>query len=391
MDYLARAKQLKETMVADRRFFHVNAEVGMGTEKAAAHVMEVLTSLGYSPKRCGGTGVVATVGKEGGKCILLRSDMDALPMMETSGEPFACTTGASHSCGHDLHAARMLGAARLLKENEENLQGMVKIMFQPGEEIFQGSKAMMADGLLENPKPDVAVAFHTAPGRIPLGLHMYNDKGTMMYSNDSFKITCKGVSTHGAYPELGVSPINIAAHTYLALQELISREKPCAVPAVLTVGTIHAGLVNNTIPAEAVMEGTLRTTDKELREKLKARLVTVCQLTAQTYGGEATVEWVAEVPPVICNPEVTKEVLGYMAEVPVEGQYPIPDMVASASEDFACILEQIPGAFMYLSAGFPDRDVAPSHNPAVVFNEDVLPTAAAYLAQIATRWLEDHR
>lgn len=390
MDFWTRAHEIKDEMVAHRRYFHENAEVGMETVKAADYVMAKLTEMGYEPRRCGGNGVVAVVGKAGGKCLMLRADMDALPMMEESGEPFACKTGAVHACGHDMHAAWLLGAAKLLKENEGELKGCVKLMFQPGEEVFGGCKAMLADGVLENPKPDVAISFHTAPGRIPLGLHMYNDTNTMMYSNDSFRIVCKGVATHGAYPELGVSPINIAAHVYLGMQEIIAREKACTVPAVLTVGKINAGLANNSIPEEAVMEGTLRTTDKELREKLKGRLITMVEKTAEAYGGSAVVEWTAEVPPVICNPDFTKEVLKYMAEVPVPGQYPVPGMQASASEDFACILDLVPGTLMYLSAGFLDRDVAPSHNSKVVFNEDALPTAAAYMAHTATRWLEDH-
>lgn len=388
MDYLKRATEIKEEMVENRRYIHTNAECGLDTVKAADYVMAKLTEMGYEPKRCGGNGVVATVGKAGGKCIMLRADMDALPMTEESGEPFACTTGASHSCGHDMHAAWLLGAAKLLKENEAELQGCVKLMFQPGEETFQGSKAMLADGVLEG--VDAAMAFHCATGRLPLGLVMYNDKNTMMYSNDSFKITCVGFPTHGAYPEHGISPINIAAHVYLGLQELIAREKPSTVPAVLTVGKINAGIANNSIPGECVLEGTIRTTDKEVREKLKARLVTMVEKTAEAYGGSAVVEWVAEVPPAICNPEMTKEILGYMGEVGVPGFYPIPDMQASASEDFACVMEQVPSVLMYLSTGYLDRDVTAAHTPTVVYNEEALPHAAAYMAQAATRWLENH-
>ena len=390
MDYLKRAEEIKDMMVDARRYIHQNAEVGLETKKAADYLEEKLTEMGYKPERIIENGLVATVGKPGGKVILLRADMDALPMTEESGEPFACTTGATHSCGHDLHAAWLLGAAKMLKENEENLKGMVKLVFQPAEETFQGSKAMIAAGSLENPKPDVAMAFHVAPGRIPLGLYMYNDKNTMMYSNDGFKITVNGVGSHGAYPNLGVSPINIGVHVYLALQEIIAREVPSTIPTIMTVGKFTAGLVSNAIPDSAVLEGTIRTTDPETRAFMVKRLQEVAEKTAEAYRGTATVEWGSEIPPAICNPEFTREVLKYMAELPVPGACPVPDMQASASEDFALVMERVPSALMYLSAGYPDRDVAPSHNPKVVFNEDVLPTAAAYLAHVATRWLEEN-
>lgn len=145
-------------------------------------------------------GVTATLGN-GGRVLLLRADMDGLPMPEESGEAFACPTGkTAHTCGHDFHAAMLLSAARILKEQESKLKGTVKFMFQPAEETFQGSKNMIEHGILENPKVDAALAYHVSPGKMPVGLFMYNDKGTMMYSVDGFKITVKGKGSHGAYP-----------------------------------------------------------------------------------------------------------------------------------------------------------------------------------------------
>ena len=388
MDYLKRAFELKDVIVADRRTVHQFAEIGMDTVQSADYIMAELTKLGYEPKRCGGNGVVATIGN-GGKTLLLRADMDALPFPEDSGEEFAATNGHSHSCGHDMHAAWLLGAARMLKENEAALEGTVKFMWQPGEETFQGSKAMLADGVLEG--VDAAMACHAAAGQIPLGLVMYNDKNTMMYSNDSFKITCVGYPSHGAYPEYGIDPINIAVHVYQGLQNLIAREKSSTIPMVLTVGKINAGVANNSLPGECVMEGTMRGTDKELREKLKARLVTTAEKIAEAFGGKAIVEWTAEVPPAICNPEMVKSVIGYLGEVGVQGFYPVPDMQASASEDFACVLEQVPGVLLYISTGYVDRPVAAAHDPKVIYNEDALCQAAAYIAHAATRWLADNK
>ena len=191
MDYYQRACELKEDTIANRRHIHTNAEVGLETPKARAFVKEKLREYGLEPRDCG-HGVVATLGS-GSPVILLRADMDALPMPEESGEPFACPDGEhAHACGHDFHAAMLLTAARMLKETEGDLKGTVKLMFQPAEETFEGAKDMIAAGVLEDPKPDVALAYHVAPGQMPVGIFMYNDKNTMMYSVDGFRIEVKG-------------------------------------------------------------------------------------------------------------------------------------------------------------------------------------------------------
>lgn len=231
MDYLKRAGELYEETVANRRWLHQNPEISMDLPKTSAFIWEKLTEMGYAPKRCGGDGIVATVGKAGGTTILLRSDMDALPMGEESGLPFASTCGAAHTCGHDCNAAQLLTAAKLLKENETALSGMVKLVFQPGEETFLGAKAMIADGLLEDPKPDAALSFHVTSGQTPPSVFIYNATGTMMNSVDGFRIRVQGKGAHGAYPERSVDPINIAVHIYLALESIVAREITSPQPA----------------------------------------------------------------------------------------------------------------------------------------------------------------
>ena len=169
MHYYKRALALREETIAHRRYLHTNAEVGLVMPKAKAYVMEKLIEYGITPSECG-HGVTATIGS-GGKCILLRADMDALPMAEESDEPFACPTGTeSHGCGHDLHAAMLLTAAKMLKENESALKGTVKLMFQPGEETLEGAKNMLENGILEDPVPDAALAYHVAAGKMPIGI-----------------------------------------------------------------------------------------------------------------------------------------------------------------------------------------------------------------------------
>ena len=392
MNYYERALELKDEIVENRRYFHTNAEVGVHMPKATAYVTEKLKEYGIEPKACG-EGVTATVGKPGGKVILLRADMDALSMPELSGLPFACPTGTEgHCCGHDLHAAMLLTAAKLLKENEAELNGTVKFMFQPGEENFTGAVNMLANGILENPKPDVALAYHVGPGKIPMGMFMYNDTGkAVMFSMDGFEIHIKGRGSHGAYPQMSIDPINIGVHVHLALQELIARECNPSDAAVLTVGQFQAGSAPNIIPESALLTGTIRTNSPDARKLLKQRLVEVSQRTAEVYGGTAEVVFTGEICPLICDAALTREMVGYMKELPIPGLTGYPGITASASEDFALVAEQIPSVFMYLSAGFLDeRGNASAHNPKVMFNEDVLPIGASCLAQCATQWLKNH-
>ena len=389
MNYYERALELKEETIANRRYFHQNAETGLDMPTAKAYVMNKLKEYGLIPKECG-HGVSATVGC-GGKVILLRADMDALPMPEESGEPFACTSGAAHACGHDFHAAMLLTAAKMLKENESNLKGTVKFMFQPAEETFEGSKDMMEHGILENPTVDAALAYHVSPGNMPVGLYMYNSSGTMMFSVDGFKITVSGKGAHGAYPHNSIDPINIAVHVYLALEALIAREADPKAACVLTVGKFEAGTAANIIPDYAVLEGTIRSNDPTNRELLVRRMKEVADKTAQVYGGSASIEMISEVPPLICDPELTEEMVSYMQEMNLPNAQPYPGISASASEDFASIAEKVPSTFIYLSAGFTDnREVYPAHNPKVQFNEDVCPIGASCLAYCATQWLNNH-
>jgi len=390
MNYYERALELKEETIANRRYIHANAEVGLDLPNTRAYVMEKLREYGLEPKECG-KGVTATLGK-GGKVLLLRADMDALPMTEESGEPFACQTGACHSCGHDFHAAMLLTAAKILKENENELCGTVKFMFQPAEETFQGCKNMVEHGILENPKVDAALAYHVSPGNMPVGIYMYNSTGAMMFSVDGFKITIHGKGEHGAYPHNSIDPINIAVHVYLALEALVAREADPNKSSIMTVGKFSGGTAANIIPDKAVLEGTIRTNDKAQRELLVRRMKEVAAKTAEAYYGTAEIEMTSEVAPLICDPKFTEEIVGYMKELNIPGMMPYPGITASASEDFATIADKVPSAFMYMSAGYTDeRGAYPAHNPKAQFNEDVCPIGVSCLAHCATQWLKNNQ
>ena len=391
MNYYERALELKDETIAHRRYFHTNAELGLNMPKGQAYVLAELKKLGIDAKPCG-HGVSATLGKPG-KCLLLRADMDALPMPEESGLPFACPTGTeAHCCGHDFHVAMLLTAAKMLKENEAELEGTVKFMFQPGEESFEGAKDMLEAGILENPKPDAALAYHVSTGKMPVGLYMYNATGTMMFSVDGFKITVHGKGAHGAYPHASIDPINVAAHIYIALEALIAREVDPAKANLLTVGKFNAGTAPNIIPDTATLEGTIRSNDKASRELLVRRMQEIAAKTAESFGATATVEMPSGVPPLVCDPKLTNEFVGYMQAMNIPGAMPYPNVSASASEDFASIAEKVPATFMYLSAGFTDgRPTAPAHNPKVIFNEDVCPIGASCYAHCATEWLKNNQ
>ena len=388
MDIYSEAKAIKDEAIENRRFFHKNAEAGLDMPAAQEYVINRLNEYGLKPEKCG-HGVTALLGR-GTPVLLLRADMDALPMEEMSGEEFACTNGNAHACGHDFHAAMLLGAAKLLKERESELKGTVKFMFQPAEETFEGSRDMIENGILENPHVDAALAFHVAPGKMLPGLFMYNSGKVMMNSVDGFRIDIRGKGGHGAYPNLSVDPLRIAVRIYTELEALIAREANPEKTCVLTVGQIHGGNAANIIPDSAFMEGTLRTNDKEEREKLVRRIAEVSQGIASLCGGSASVTKLSDVPPLVCDSELTEKMAGYMNELGIAR--PVPDMKANASEDFASVAEKVPSVFMYLSAGFDDeRGDYSAHNPKVRFNEDVLPLGIAALVHCAVRWLEDNR
>ena len=389
MDFYRRAEELKDEIVSHRRFIHRNAESGLELPVTAEYICGRLTEYGIQPQKCG-YGITACIGS-GKPVILLRADMDALPMDEDSGEKFASTNGCAHTCGHDFHAAMLLCAARMLKEAESSLKGTVKLMFQPGEEIIKGCRNMIENGILENPVPDAALAFHVAAGRVPDGMFMYNSRGTMMYSADHFRIKIQGKGGHGAYPGLAVNPLDMAVSIYHSLQGISASETGPDASCVLTVCRICGGDNTNIIPHTAVMEGALRTDSSSCRHHIKQRIERTVSAAAQMWGGCACTEWLSAVPPLVCDSKLTEDMAGYIRELPLPQLLPRGDMKASASEDFACIAEKLPSAMFYLSAGFDDsRGDYSAHHPKVMFNEDVCSFGAAAYAHCAARWLEEN-
>ena len=388
-DVLAAAREERETILAHRRTIHRCPEVGQELPRTAAYIAGELKKLGYQPQALGGGLVTAITGKDTGRCVLLRADMDALAGREQSGLDFQADNGAMHACGHDMHAAMLLGAAALLRKYQDRLNGTVKLVFQPDEEGFTGAKAMLKAGVLENPKPQAAIALHVNSGT-PSGMVMCG-RGTFMAGCTLFRVTVTGKGCHGAMPETGVDPINIAAHIYLALQELVSREVPAKSPAVVTVGRFQAGQLPNVIPDRAVLEGTIRTFDRELSQRLMDRIRQVAESVAAAFRGSALVEEPASAPPLRNDPALMDQAANWAEDIAGADRVIRLDQGGMGSEDFASYTYELPCAYLLLGAGTTQEDPKfgrPMHNPAVVFNEDVLPLGAALHTWLAIQELE---
>ncbi|MDR7870922.1 MAG: M20 family metallopeptidase [Tissierellaceae bacterium] len=389
MDNYKRAYEIKEDIIEYRRNIHSMAEVGFDLPNTSKYVKEKLIEFGYEPEEIIENGIVATVGK-GGRTILLRADMDALPMNEESGLEFAAKNGISHTCGHDLHAAMLLGAAKLLKEQEDTLKGTVKFMFQPAEELLGGARKMIEAGVLENPKVDGAIMFHVY-STIPKGVVVVNT-GVQAASNNNFKITVKGKGAHGAMPETGIDPIYIGAQIVIGLQELITREISYKNGAVLTTGNFEGGSAPNIIPDKAIIQGTMRTYDEDTQKYLVKRLPEIVKGIAETYRGTAEVEYLSDVPVLINDIEFSEEIINYIREFS-QGRYNVEQGSAvTASEDFALVAKEVPGCMLVLGAADPNADTLyPLHNPKVTFGEDAMPLGTAIFVECATRWLKDNQ
>ena len=366
---------LQEETVLHRRYLHEKAEVGLHLPKTMAYIRKTLSAVGIDAKPCG-KGLVAEVG-QGERLILLRADADALPMREDSGETFASKGNAAHTCGHDLHAAALLSAAKILKNREESLDRRVKLVFQPAEEPLLGCRNMIENGLLSE-KPSAAFALHVGAGNIPVGRVLYNAGGVMMLSCDRFRIVLKGKGGHAAYPQLARDPLAVAVKLYAAFESLMVKEKAPESSAVLSIGKLVAGEADNVICERAVIEGSLRTDDKALQEKLLARIQELVNGHASLYGVEADFEIFAHVPPLVCDKDLTEKIVKSLS---CEALSLLPDIRASASEDFALIAAEVPSCYLYFTAGFGDaRGKYPAHNPKVFFDEAVLSYAVATYA-----------
>ena len=383
---LEAARALQPRLVDLRRRIHQEPELGLDTPATREKVLEALVGLDLEISLHARTsGIVATLkGARGGRRVLLRGDMDALPMPEDTGLPYASQIeGRMHACGHDAHTAMLVGAAHLLAARADSLAGEVVFMFQPGEEAYGGAEVMLSEGL---PSCDGAFAIHVAP-QIPTG-KVATKPGPMMASYDDFEIEVRGRGGHASMPSDCLDPVPIACEIVQALQSFVTRQIPATDPGVLTVAQIHAGTTNNVIAESARLSGTMRALSDRTRALLIDGLTRVARGIAVAHGAEAHVDIQGGYPVVLNDADfeafsrdVVGELLGDGAVVPL----PAPIMGA---EDFAYVLDRTPGAMVLLGVRPQHTDAPePCHSSRMTLDEDAIALGAALHASIASRFL----
>jgi hippurate hydrolase len=396
---LQEAENIQEELVEIRRTLHQHPEVGFDLTFTKAYVKEQLEQMGYEVTELGKAGLVVLVGgKKPGKTMMLRADMDALAMTEEADVPYRSTIdGKMHGCGHDMHTTMLLGAAKVLKAHEEELEGTVKLVFQPAEEIFQGATDMIEHGVLENPTVDAAFMMHVAAGtQVPSGMLMIPGGGISMMSCEQYHITITGKSGHGSMPSASVDAITAAAQIHLTLQEINSRELPPEEYGVFTTCKFQAGETSNVFPETAQMWGTIRTLDTKDGKTggyIKKRMTEIAEGIATAMRCQAQVEFYDYCPTMMIDTDLADKTLPILRELcgdmaidmsAVNGGKP-----GGGSEDFSFVSHQVPTMAIYISAGSQQEGyVYGQHNSKVCFNDAILYRGSAAYAYMAYRWLQ---
>ncbi|MCX7024852.1 MAG: M20 family metallopeptidase [Spirochaetes bacterium] len=387
-EILEAAAGMKPWLVEVRRLLHMTPELGR-REKATSDLISLrLDELGIAHRR-GGTSIVGLVeGTSGGPTVALRADIDALPISEANDVGYRSrNAGVMHACGHDAHAAILLGVARYFSERRENLRGNIKLLFQPDEEGDGGAEIMIAGGCLENPRVDRVIGLHVMP-YIPTGTIEVR-KGALNGSSATLKITIRGKGAHGAYPELGIDAVLIAANVVMTLNTLVAR---CVSPleqAVITIGTISGGQRSNIIADEVRMTATMRTTSDAVRDALVARARAVVEGVAASFGGSGELELSYGYTALINHDRTVDTIVEVAGELLGKDAVRWKDKPSMGVEDFSFFIRERPGAFYHLGCGNEAKGItAPLHNSRFDIDEDCLVTGVAMQAGIASRLLE---
>jgi len=385
-DFLAEAQSLFEYTRSLRRDFHAHPELGFHEVRTAGIVAQELSKLGLEFNTgIAGTGVVALLeGAKPGPVILVRADMDALPILEETGAAYASQNpGVMHACGHDGHTAILLTVAKMLQAHRDELAGTVKFMFQPAEEGMGGAEKMIEGGILENPKVD----------RV-LGLHLWNEQpvgwfgisnGPMMAGAEIFKIKVQGKGGHGAAPHQSNDPVLAAAHIVSALQGIVARNVAPLQTAVVSVCTIHGGETFNVIPTAVDMTGTIRTFEPEVRTRVLQRFEETVHGVAEAMGCRATIDLDRLSPATVNHPETALLIQTIAHQLFPDAAIESANCITMGSEDFSFLLEKVPGCFFFVGSANPEKGLdAGHHHPKFDFDEVALPRAAALMATTIT-------
>lgn len=399
-----KAEEIRPLLTEDRRYLHQIPEVGTDLPLTSAYIQTKLNELKIPWRECGGslpeqmtedyikagfprmereTGIAAVIGS-GAPCILLRADMDALPIQEENDLEYCSVNGRGHMCGHDSHAAMLLGAARILKSMETELKGTVKLMFQPGEETGAGARLMVEDRILSDPKVDAAFALHVQPLE-PVGTAGYAI-GVNSASLDTFILKIKGHGGHSSQPQLCTDPLMVMNQVYQAVNLLTTREADPAAMVTLTCGVAKGGSAVNIIPDEAELHIGMRTLDVKAASHLKERIPQIIDHYVKAWNADYELT-VFHTPCTLTDERLCQELLPHIAEITgADHIHQIPAM--TGTEDFGYVTREVPGMFVFLGAGSPGSE--PLHSPRMILDEEVLPVGAALYANVAASWLEQH-
>ncbi len=381
-------RRLEPALSATRRAIHQSPEMGFTEVRTAALVAERLRAHGLEVRtEVAKTGVVGLLrGARPGRTLLLRADMDCLPVEEATGAPYASRhAGYMHACGHDGHVAMLLGAVEVLAERRERLAGAVKFVFQPAEEGPGGAEPMIQAGVLENPRVDAAVGLHLL-NDYPVGTVVLR-AGPVMAATDRIALLVRGRGGHGAAPHQTVDAILVAAHVVTALQAIAAREVSPVVPIVVTIGTIHGGFRYNVIAPTVELTGTVRSFDAELRKELPARIERIARGVATAFGAEVEATYEFGYPATVNDPGMTDLVRRAAATVVGDASIVVPDLIM-AGEDMAYFLEVVPGCFAFIGSANPERGlVHPHHSPHFDFDEAALPIGVQVLVRTVEQYL----
>ncbi len=382
------ASALQAQLVLWRRDFHRHPEWGFQEFRTSSIVARHLSSLGMEVQTgVGKTGVIGLLeGSQPGPVVMLRFDMDALPIQEANQTDYVSQTpGVMHACGHDAHTAIGMGIAQLMAQHRDELKGTLKFVFQPGEEGCGGALAMIKDRVLEDPKPEIA-----------LGLHVWNDQrvglvaagsGGVMAAADIFTIKVQGKGGHGAQPHLCIDAVLIASQIVVALQSVVARNVNPRQTAVVTVGTIHSGTAFNIIADTAELTGTIRTFDALVREDIVRRITDIVENTARALGGGATIE-VKAISPATINDDRAAQFVREIAIEVLGAERVTADQFTMTAEDMSEFLNRVPGCFFFIGSANAEKGLnAAHHNPHFDIDEEVLPLGVAVLATAVWRYL----
>ena len=388
IDFKAEAEGLREQLVAWRRDFHMHPELAFQERRSASIIADRLRELGYQVQMgIATTGVVGLLeGKRPGPVVMVRFDMDALPITEENESDYVSQNpGVMHACGHDAHMAMGLAVATLMMKRRDEISGTLKLVFQPAEEGANGAEEMVKDGVLENPRPDVVLTTHVW-NETPVGLVVVSP-GAIMAAAEKWNCTVRGKGGHGALPHLTVDPIVAAAQIVTGLQTIVSRNVSPLEAAVVAVGAIHGGSAFNITPPQVEMTGTIRTYDPAVRETVLCRVRQVIEGVAAACGATAELEIIPLTPAVVNDVDVTK-VVRAAAEAVVGPENVLSGEQTMGSEDASLFMQDIPGCYFFVGSANAERGLdAPHHNPRFDFDEDALPLGVAILMQAVAHYL----